>query len=1360
MAANVWTVDSHFLNVGGGESAIHLLLLNGVVDRAVLIDGGLDTGANAIRVAVDMIKRRYNKLELKFNTVVVTHWDRDHVNGVRKLLITSHAQFIDDTTFFFCAREGQFTTAKKMCVSGAAAPQMLQVNGTNVCRAVTGPDCIGYDLFDNTRVAAIGVTLVQAAALNAQRPVFLVVGAENHFIDGTVGDLPNMNGSSVMAVIVWPAVFGQRNRVSLYTGGDAEEEQEERLLTWLGSRVTARLDATKAGHHGSHFSTKEALLDFDNRAFVISAGKSSGHPSFSVLFFVLALAHARPDGNQLHVLATRVPYWLGKEPGDIGPVDINLSFVADYGDGPIAYSDELDRMTGGTPVVTWLAEAIRTNKTFLAHQKDDIPDLDELIPRPIPARVDGWALPTAGVTDKERDAYYHDAQLQARAVVLQQWRILGQPREGDTEFGDTILVSQNATGIECTPIRLAVPAVVALMTDMIDGADVGVIMGTATDLAAPSTTASKTKASGKLKAGAKHKAPPVAATKYIKPAREADKHGKVVKKFFPNPGKNKSLAAGEAAGRADDLEEWTLGAFVFPDRLPQSHRWLALCLGGEASVTADIGPIAPEIAITAGGLRFTTAAAARVAQFGAGVQPQGALGYDERFSGVLLAVEPAACGTVTLAGLARLLHFPLPEWLAAAVGPIPLSPLATAEARSGIWYAPATANNLTVVRLAMQPDPASDALARLTDLLATGLGSLKVTNAVVRGTCTHELSLVPGDNQIFRQASLGLELDIAWDSGAAGAQGGARPAFASRVALMFTEAGFALDIRLAKDSNILQSLVSWAQGGLHTADTMPDAGGVVDDLRGQLQALSEHIYLHNLSLSFDSASKRFTSFGIALEVAMPVGEGNAPFIAAFRWTHGVYTLSAELWHRRTYGDLPKELYPYWESITEVQPWAERPVPYISIEELIGQDITIPNGFPDTITSAGLSLSFGAGTAELSLHGTVVCADEPGMDAGEIPCLKFEELSLGLTLSASEVTVQLRGVVSADCPPHLLTPRAMRADNKILLHTAIAYSRQDGSNNWDIFASVHNVRLGNLYSFFAKDGTNLVIMDFLSNITIVEAHAEYEYVTSEPSFLKLGGTLRLGKDDSHVELAFDYSHVRGKSWTFDASLINNIKAGAKPITLGDLIHEVVDDISFLPESVQSFSLPVSKVTKVLLSLKSGKDSKVDFSLGIDIGHLKLRLTYNVIVESGEIKGKVGKFSIWMSGGSDEYSVGAFLKFASEKVGSMQLLRFPITPHAFRPVKLTPMNRRIRGSADSLSRELRPVGQDCHIRVFYPDWQGGCGGQVFCEGCHHQGKVGSKAAAVGQAPPQPGQGDAAGVIQPEGRLRIPVRGRPQD
>lgn len=100
-----------------GDAAIHLLVDDSaakdnstdpaewpVIYRAVLIDGGLTTGKEPIKACIERIENNYTfaptktKGKLKFDSVILTHWDVDHWGGLKDLLQESISDYLNTRT--------------------------------------------------------------------------------------------------------------------------------------------------------------------------------------------------------------------------------------------------------------------------------------------------------------------------------------------------------------------------------------------------------------------------------------------------------------------------------------------------------------------------------------------------------------------------------------------------------------------------------------------------------------------------------------------------------------------------------------------------------------------------------------------------------------------------------------------------------------------------------------------------------------------------------------------------------------------------------------------------------------------------------------------------------------------------------------------------------------------------------------------------------------------------------------------------------------------------------------------------------------------------------------------------------------
>jgi beta-lactamase superfamily II metal-dependent hydrolase len=313
-------VQSYFINVYDGDGAVHLLRQgsNGPILQAILIDGGRNEALDVFEATIKEIRQQVRSNFL-FDAVVITHWDGDHYRALTSMLyndLETHAASTyvkPNATIYY-----PHTACSKMANASMVVENnelffriklgKKKVDKRRLCKAVSTTGAIGYDLFTNRRAVSVGngefVASLEKAyekCVNLRdelRPVFLIVGVDENFIDGKLtfkrppdsvknakkGMARQINAASIMAIVIWPTGNPKLLRVSLYTGGDAEEARERQLLEWMAQGMDLTqgevlLDVVKAGHHGSHFAMPETMLNFQNQAFIYSAGEKHGHPS-------------------------------------------------------------------------------------------------------------------------------------------------------------------------------------------------------------------------------------------------------------------------------------------------------------------------------------------------------------------------------------------------------------------------------------------------------------------------------------------------------------------------------------------------------------------------------------------------------------------------------------------------------------------------------------------------------------------------------------------------------------------------------------------------------------------------------------------------------------------------------------------------------------------------------------------------------------------------------------------------------------------------------------------------------------------------------------------------------------------------
>jgi len=321
-----YEVKSFFLSVGLGDAAVHLLFEKSTASLnkyskvlgAVLIDGGLISALGRLKVAIGDLHHVYGTF--KFTSIVVTHWDSDHYRALMRMLyddMTTNVEpdkwkYVDrKTTTFYCpatasskvfGAAGEWGRFVRTAPDGNGEATLCFLAGgvrREACRLIYGTYCLGYDLFTGEHSSKsvklhlpIDSLLTYSKELKAGGPpVFLCIGADSRLINQQPiapqaqqakkeQAAKLMNDSSILAVIAWPLMVSGKPRLSLYTGGDAEEDREVEVLKWVGNgAVQSTIDVIKLGHHGSHNATPELMGHCRTQYFVVSAGEDHGHPS-------------------------------------------------------------------------------------------------------------------------------------------------------------------------------------------------------------------------------------------------------------------------------------------------------------------------------------------------------------------------------------------------------------------------------------------------------------------------------------------------------------------------------------------------------------------------------------------------------------------------------------------------------------------------------------------------------------------------------------------------------------------------------------------------------------------------------------------------------------------------------------------------------------------------------------------------------------------------------------------------------------------------------------------------------------------------------------------------------------------------
>lgn len=336
-------IDSIHIAIGAGDCAIHLLIENPaaakpIVHNAVLIDGGKNHEKVYINIrkAMDIIETKYDMGlgGLRFDSIVITHWDDDHYGGIIKLikddiktqlksakppkpedLLVSFMKYTGndrkkpETVLYAPYWDERPGKGKKKAnghvkeFANTTNAQRLDFNYgeesaakwvTEICQ-LKFSDFLGVNFLTNVGLPSDkgSPTIKKPLDLIAANPPAedgmpgiycvasdqLVLGqSKGAFFIINVDNLTLTNKCSIGAMVIW-----KDGHLSHYFSGDADFETETAVTQWSqtdgGDGVGKSVVSMKLSHHGAVSSTPTTILDkFNPKNMIISCGTGYGHP--------------------------------------------------------------------------------------------------------------------------------------------------------------------------------------------------------------------------------------------------------------------------------------------------------------------------------------------------------------------------------------------------------------------------------------------------------------------------------------------------------------------------------------------------------------------------------------------------------------------------------------------------------------------------------------------------------------------------------------------------------------------------------------------------------------------------------------------------------------------------------------------------------------------------------------------------------------------------------------------------------------------------------------------------------------------------------------------------------------------------
>lgn len=334
-----WVVHSFHINVGAGDSAIHIRAKASFTqpsvpptyeyDRVVLIDGGDGNkdGCNRIRQLLVGLPSLYtNKAVamLPLDAIVVTHWDTDHWKGIQDLMENNRGKdgkipFLKSgdkglTTIY--APDNKFPNQCKFQVEDGTPPTITLGDSKKCAKFYHGKTLIGADFFEDfvpgekTLPTGGAKGLYSTKGDKHNKPAMFCVACSNFTMSDlkkSVIDSPITitNMRSIANIIVWP-----EGKVSHYFAGDLNYANESKIVNWIGDDV--KIPNVKLSHHGAKSSTPLSMLaQYNPSNVIISAGDRHGHPSPETLLYLVgyfdSLTHIDVSSS---LWLTQYPHWM------------------------------------------------------------------------------------------------------------------------------------------------------------------------------------------------------------------------------------------------------------------------------------------------------------------------------------------------------------------------------------------------------------------------------------------------------------------------------------------------------------------------------------------------------------------------------------------------------------------------------------------------------------------------------------------------------------------------------------------------------------------------------------------------------------------------------------------------------------------------------------------------------------------------------------------------------------------------------------------------------------------------------------------------------------------------------------------
>ncbi|KAH0592376.1 hypothetical protein MHUMG1_09877 [Metarhizium humberi] len=262
--------------------------------------------------------------KLKLDSIVITHWDHDHYDGITVLLQSEVGKLNEGNpnpipkisflkwtggvpdTILYCPRHkriGQWGRKIKG-ISDVSEFYVAHDDAFQEDMVYIKPDA--NNTWTDYQFAKLRVTdesiwdvLAQDAGMQA-RPILCrrdeaefghTYGLKLHSSSAAISCVRRgvtlTNQSSIAAMVLWAGSKGANPRASNYLAGDMGQTYEKSIQQWLCDGGVKHIRSVKLSHHGSHFSTPLKMFEKFNplNTFIPTPIHAThGHPSWPVIF--------------------------------------------------------------------------------------------------------------------------------------------------------------------------------------------------------------------------------------------------------------------------------------------------------------------------------------------------------------------------------------------------------------------------------------------------------------------------------------------------------------------------------------------------------------------------------------------------------------------------------------------------------------------------------------------------------------------------------------------------------------------------------------------------------------------------------------------------------------------------------------------------------------------------------------------------------------------------------------------------------------------------------------------------------------------------------------------------------------------